>query len=134
MKLQVESYEEQLKIWPRSGCEILAQYDEDTVIVYQAFNRRIAEYAIANQRFGGDDFDLNRMTWVKTNFLWMMYRSGWAVKKNQERILAIRIYLSAFEKFIKEGAYTSVDCYSSRSTFQSKLRYSFFLFPLLYQQ
>jgi len=26
------------------------------------------------------------MTWIKTNFLWMMYRSGWACKKNQEVI------------------------------------------------
>ncbi|MFM7854759.1 MAG: DUF4291 family protein [Flammeovirgaceae bacterium] len=26
---------------------------------------------------------LNRMTWMKPNFLWMMYRSGWATKHNQ---------------------------------------------------
>jgi len=26
---------------------------------------------------------MNRMTWIKPNFLWMMYRSGWASKKNQ---------------------------------------------------
>ncbi|WP_458785448.1 DUF4291 family protein [Vallitalea sediminicola] len=28
----------------------------------------------------GSSFKLNRMTWVKPSFLWMMYRSGWAKK------------------------------------------------------
>ncbi len=40
---------------------------------------------------------MNRMTWIKPNFLWMMYRSGWAVKKNQERILAIKLTKKGFE-------------------------------------
>jgi hypothetical protein len=36
------------------------------------------------------------MTWIKTNFLWMMYRSGWATKHNQEKILAITIKKEGF--------------------------------------
>ena len=31
------------------------------------------------------------MTWIKPSFLWMMYRSGWATKSGQERVLAIQI-------------------------------------------
>lgn len=37
------------------------------------------------------------MTWIKPSFLWMMYRSGWATKPRQERILAIDITKSGFE-------------------------------------
>ena len=55
-----------------------------TVVVYQAFNPEIAQYAVQNQHFGGPAYNFNRMSWIKTNFLWMMYRSGWATKKNQE--------------------------------------------------
>ena len=36
--------------WPPTGKHILAQYNEDTVVVYQAFCPAIAEFAVANQR------------------------------------------------------------------------------------
>jgi hypothetical protein len=38
-----------------------------------------------------------RMTWIKPSFLWMMYRSGWATKPGQERVLAIAISRDGFE-------------------------------------
>ena len=38
------------------------------------------------------------MTWIKPSFLWMMYRSGWGKKHNQEHILAIYIKREAFDK------------------------------------
>eukprot|EP01113_Clastostelium_recurvatum_P014114 TRINITY_DN1763_c0_g2_i1.p1 TRINITY_DN1763_c0_g2~~TRINITY_DN1763_c0_g2_i1.p1 ORF type:complete len:224 (-),score=17.32 TRINITY_DN1763_c0_g2_i1:86-757(-) len=98
MALELESYSRQKDIWPKVGRHILAQYDDDTVIVYQAFRKEIAEYAVANQKFGGPLYDPGRMTWVKTNFLWMMYRSNWGLKDpNQECTLAIRLTRQFFE-------------------------------------
>lgn len=81
-------YLEQLPHWPQTGQHILAQFDEDSIVVYQAYRSSIALYAVANQRFGGD-FSYNRMSWIKPNFLWMMYRSGWATKEGQERMALI---------------------------------------------
>ena len=43
------------------------------------------------------------MSWIKTNFLWMMYRCGWASKKNQERVLAVRITREGFETILKNA-------------------------------
>ena len=43
--------EQEEKIWPREGKHILAQYDENSIVVYQAYRPEIAEYAVANQRF-----------------------------------------------------------------------------------
>jgi hypothetical protein len=40
------------------------------------------------------------MTWMKTNFLWMMFRSGWATKHNQQSILAIRLTRKGFDKIL----------------------------------
>ena len=40
---------------------------------------------------------MDRMTWIKPSFLWMMYRSGWADKPGQTRILAIDILRSGFD-------------------------------------
>jgi hypothetical protein len=64
--------------------------------VYQAYSPTIAELALADGRFL-PPFKLDRMTWIKPSFLWMMYRCGWATKPNQERVLAITITRAGFE-------------------------------------
>ncbi|CAD5113011.1 DgyrCDS2213 [Dimorphilus gyrociliatus] len=97
--------EQEMNRWPTEGKHILAQYDNNSVIVYQAYKPSISDYAVKNQVFGGPDYSFKRMSWVKTNFLWMMYRSGWATKSDQERILAIRISRAAFENILS-NAYT----------------------------
>ena len=45
-------------------------------------------------------FSFERMSWIKTNFLWMMYRCGWCSKKNQERVLAVRITKAGFHEIL----------------------------------
>lgn len=105
---KLESYLEQNARWPISGKHILAYYDDESIIVYQAFNKKIADAAVSSQNFNTEEcaksgYSYTRMTWIKTNFLWMMYRSGWATKPNQERILAIRIKRSGFEEILSNA-------------------------------
>lgn len=88
----------------------MAQYDTGGVFVYQAYRPSIAEYATRHQRFGGE-FSYNRMSWIKTNFLWMMYRSGWACKEGQERILAIRLSRSFFEELLLQSVASNFDAH-----------------------
>lgn len=107
MKLEVllyKNYEEKL---PQEGYHILSQHQNNSIFVYQAFNPKIATYAIEHQKFGGTHYKFERMSWIKPNFLWMMYRSGWASKENQERILAIEINKSNFEKILKQAIHSS---------------------------
>ena len=40
------------------------------------------------------------MTWIKTNFLWMMFRCGWCSKPGQQRVLAIWLKRSAFDHYL----------------------------------
>ena len=49
------------------------------------------------------------MTWIKPSFLWMMYRSGWATKENQERILAIKIKREGFEWALQNSCLSHFD-------------------------
>jgi hypothetical protein len=87
---------------------ILASYDDDFIIVYQAYKGSIAKYADENQQLSGcSDFSLSRMTWIKPNFLWMMYRSDWSRAKNQEHVLAIWIRRDIFEEQILANAVIS---------------------------
>ena len=96
-------YETQRVAWPTQGRSILAQFDEQKVVVYQAYCPEIADFVVNHGHFLGGVFSLTRMSWIKPGFLWMMFRSGWATKPNQERILAIALQRFAFDKILSEA-------------------------------
>lgn len=75
---------------------IRADFDERTLVVYQAYSPEIAEPALAAGTFV-PPFKPGRMTWVKPSFLWMAYRCGWARKAGQERVLAVRVLREPFD-------------------------------------
>ena len=77
----------------------MAHFDEQSVIVYQAYCPQIANYAIKHGRFG-DGFSFSRMSWIKPNFLWMMFRCGWGTKENQEITLGLRIRRAFFDQIL----------------------------------
>jgi hypothetical protein len=106
--LITESYSEQHKVWPKEGRHILAQYDDDSIIVYQAYRPSIGRYAAEHGTFGGD-FSYARMSWVKPNFLWMMYRSGWGTKEGQEVTLALRLRRVFFDSLLAHAVPSSWD-------------------------
>lgn len=126
MKLKTISYQEYEKDLPQSGQHILAQQSADTVIVYQAFNPRIASYAVEHQSFGGPHYSYNRMTWIKPNFLWMMYRCGWAMKENQKRVLAIEIATAHFDEVLAGAVHSAFkpDKYETRESWQKAVKHS----------
>ena len=76
--------------------QVRAMFDARTITVYQAYSPTIAEPVVAAGRFV-PPFKPDRMTWIKPSFLWMMYRSGWASKPGQERVLAVQIARDGFE-------------------------------------
>ncbi len=109
MKIKTITYTEYKKQIPQSGRHILASQTVDTILVYQAFKPAIADYAIRHQQFGGSDYSYTRMSWIKPNFLWMMYRAGWATKRDQERILGIYLKKDDFNYLLSHSAFTSYD-------------------------
>jgi hypothetical protein len=106
MAIHTESYPVQEKRWPKTGRHILAQFDDETVVVYQAFRPETGHFA-ARHGYFGDGFSLNRMSWIKPNFLWMMFRSGWASKEAQEVVLAVWLKRSAFDEILKQAMHST---------------------------
>ena len=88
--------------------EIRASYNKDTITVYQAYKQQIALPALQQQQFVAP-FSFNRMTWVKPSYLWLMARSNWGTKSNQEYILGIALKRSAWEKALSLGVLTHPD-------------------------
>lgn len=123
--LATERYVEQAVIWPRSGRHILAQADDEGIIVYQAYQPSIAAYAMNHGSFGGE-FSYARMSWIKPSFLWMMYRSGWGTKPGQEVTLAIRIRRSFFDELLSRAILSSYveGQFATQEDWRSSLRAS----------
>ena len=90
MSIELSSYLEQRARWPGEGRHIMAQYDDASVVVYQAYRPSIGHHAAAHGRFGGE-WSRSRMSWIKPNFLWMMYRCGWGSKTDQTHVLGLRV-------------------------------------------
>lgn len=107
MNIETIPYRQYVESIPKEGRCILGQQRKEQIIVYQAYNNVIANYAIENQCFGGNAYSYSRMSWIKPNFLWMMYRCGWAQKENQERVLGIWINKTDFDLILQESVFSS---------------------------
>jgi hypothetical protein len=86
--------------------QIRADFDRDTIVVYQAFAPAIADAALAAGQFVAP-FSFTRMTWIKPSLLWLMHRSNWAAKPGQERILGVRLTRAGWEESLAQAVLTS---------------------------
>lgn len=115
----LERYLTQRARWPVAGRHVVAQYDDARVVVYQAFAPSIARAAVAQGRFG-EGFSLSRMSWIKPNFLWMMFRAGWATKASQEAVLAVTLTRAGFDEILAGAVHAShvPEVYGDRASWQ----------------
>ncbi|NME72867.1 DUF4291 domain-containing protein [Flammeovirga aprica JL-4] len=102
---------------------VRAVFDKETITVYQAYRPAIAVPAVKNQKFV-PPFKLDRMTWIKPSFLWMMYRCGWTLKEGQEHVLAIKIKREGWEWAMKHACLSHFDekMHTSREEWKEKLQ------------
>lgn len=121
--MKLEKYTEQTSRLPKNGKQIIGRVDGGNLIVYQAFNPNIAEYAVKNQKFGGGQYSFSRMSWIKPGFLWMMYRAGWASKEHQQHILAITLPLEKFKMILQEATISSYseEIYATQEEWKAEL-------------
>ena len=103
---------------------IRARHTPDRITVYQAYNAAIGLPAAQAGTLDTPVFSKTRMTWIKPQFLWMMYRSGWGQKdKNQAVILEIEMTRGGFNHLLENACLSSFDSavYDGKQTWQSDL-------------
>ena len=86
--------------------QIRADFDRESIVVYQAFRKGIADATLKAGRFV-EPFSWGRMTWIKPSYLWLMARSNWGTKSGQENILAVRIKRTGWEQALSQATLTS---------------------------
>lgn len=125
MNIPTRTYVDQAREWPQAGQHILANYDNDTILIYQAYSPAIGKFAVDQGRFGGE-FKYTRMSWIKPNFLWMMYRSNWGQSPGQQVVLAIRLRRPFFDSLLAAAVRSafSPEDYPTRSDWQTAVERS----------
>ncbi|MGE0707614.1 MAG: DUF4291 domain-containing protein [Planctomycetota bacterium] len=93
---------------PERTRAVRADFDRDSVVVYQAFSDPIADAALQADRFVAP-YSFGRMTWIKPSFLWLMDRSQWARRAGQTRVLALRISREDWERALARAVLTDPD-------------------------
>lgn len=88
--------------------QIRANFDATTIRVYQAYPAEIAKPALSAGTFVSP-FKMERMTWIKPSFCWMMYRCGFAAKPGQEMVLGIDIKREGFEWALENAVISHFD-------------------------
>jgi hypothetical protein len=79
------------------------EWDAEGVYFYQAYRPEIADWAIQHQRLGGPFLKVDRMTWIKPSFGWMLYRCGYGLKNNGgRRVLKIKLSHAAASDILRE--------------------------------
>jgi uncharacterized lipoprotein YddW (UPF0748 family) len=60
------------------------------------------------------------MSWIKPNFLWMMFRCGWGTKPGQEVVLAVRMQRAGFDRILAAAVHSSYvpEVYGERDQWQ----------------
>jgi hypothetical protein len=106
MELITERYISQRNQWPERGRHILSQFDDNSIVVYQAYRASIGHFAARHKYFGGGGFKFDRMSWIKPSFLWMMHRSGWGTKEGQEVVLAVWLERAAFDVMLEQAVHS----------------------------
>src|SRR5688500_13942186 len=88
--------------------EIRADYNRESIVVYQAYNDQQADTA-PEAGWLVAPCSFYRLTWIKPSSLWLMERSGWGTKPNQTPIPAVRISRSGWEAALNQGVLTACE-------------------------
>lgn len=82
--------------------DTLIQTPEGKIALFHAFS---PEY-IQKDQLSEEKLNMDRMTWMKTSLLWTLYRSDWATKERQERIVEVQVQPTYIEELVAKAVKT----------------------------
>lgn len=85
--------------------QVRAHFNDDGIVVYQAFKHQTVAYA-ANHGTFGQGFGFDRWSWIKPSFAWMLYRSQYASKHRMDGIARVWLSHEGFELILKQAIST----------------------------
>lgn len=110
----------------RTQRRVRAAFDERRVVVWQAHTDEIADYALANGRFGGAAWRRDRVTRFRLSLGSLLGRTEWAKRPGRERVLAVSLAREGFEALLRQSAHAEFEpgLYASRAAWRLATRYA----------
>lgn len=84
---------------------IYADFDDNSVVVYQAFRRSTVVEAQALGTFGRG-FGFERTSWIKPSLGWIVHRTRHASRRRMDGVARIRLCRKAFDALLLESVET----------------------------
>jgi Domain of unknown function (DUF4291) len=88
---------------------LLATFDAERVIVWQAHSEAVAAYAVSHGRFGGPDWRAGRQTRFRFSLPSVLARTEWGTRPGRERILAVWVTRSGVETLLNQAVHAEAD-------------------------
>jgi hypothetical protein len=104
---------------------LTARFDEDEVVVYQAYPEELGRELARLGRFGGS-WRFDRHTRVQPSWRWTMHRYSWGDRQDRSRLLAIRLHRAGFDAMLNAALKEEFDpeIYPSKRAWRLALRFS----------
>ncbi|MEM6346478.1 MAG: DUF4291 family protein [Bacteroidota bacterium] len=102
---------------------VYADYDEEGVYVYQAFKPSTVEIAVEKGTFG-KGFGLDRTSWIKPSFGWVLHRTKYATKNRMQAIARIKITHQSFLQILQNSveAHWQPNLFETEDQWQTALK------------
>ncbi len=105
---------------------LLATWDADTVVVWQAHGTEVAERAVATGRFDGPAWRHDRTTRMRVSLPSLAWRTAYGQRAGRERLLAVRLRRAGFDELLRRAVEAEDDraVYPSTATWRLAMRYA----------
>lgn len=122
-RLRYKPYIDEAPTWPDRGRVILAQYDADSVVVYEAMGRAQGRSLLERGHLGAIIGDVDRMHWFGTSFTWFMRSTGWATEPGQKMVFAVWVRRDRFDEMLQQAvpAHFTQSAFENREAWQQAL-------------
>lgn len=111
---------------PASGRVLLATFDDDTVLTWQAHHADVAAEMISRGRPGGTSWRTDRVTRMRTSLPSLLARCDWGRRPGRERILGLRMTRAGFDAMLRQAVHGEFEpeVYATRGAWQLATRYA----------
>ena len=111
---------------PASGRHLLATFDNDQVVVWQAHSGDVARRALAAGRFGGPGWSTDRLSRMRLSLPSLLDRCDWGRRPGRERILAVTLRRQGLDAMLRQAAHGAYEpgVYASPASWRLATRYA----------
>lgn len=100
-------YIDQADRWPAKGRALLAQFDDQSVVVYQALPKRLGRKAAETGTLALPGYKFDTMGWITPTFLHAMDLWQWGSGPDQGCVLALWIERAGFDAILSRAVHQS---------------------------